>query len=57
MGDVKELGKILADAFASPDSIRKDDFLSFSGIVDTLNQPGHHVTFDRFHAAPLQFSS
>lgn len=52
MGDINELGKIVAGAFAHPDKAGKGDtlplvgdFLSFSEIVETLNQPGHPVTF------------
>lgn len=52
MGDINELGKIVAGAFANPDSAGNGaylplvgDFLSFSNIVTTLNQLGHHVTF------------
>lgn len=52
MGDINELGKIVAGAFANPDFAGKGDylplvgdFLSFSEIVDTLNQLGYPVTF------------
>jgi len=52
MGDINELGKIVAGAFAHPDSAGKGaylplvgDFLSFSDIITTLNQSGHPVTF------------
>lgn len=52
MGDINELGKIVAGAFTNPDSAGKGaylplvgDFMSFSDIVTTLNQLGHHVTF------------
>ncbi|MEX5384935.1 NmrA/HSCARG family protein [Cronobacter muytjensii] len=52
MGDINELGKIVAGAFAHPDIAGQGaylplvgDFLSFSEIVETLNQHGHHVTF------------
>ncbi|HIB5911791.1 TPA: NmrA/HSCARG family protein [Klebsiella pneumoniae] len=52
MGDINELGKIVTGAFAHPDSAGNGaylplvgDFMSFSDIVTTLNQSGHHVTF------------
>ncbi|EOL9019503.1 NmrA/HSCARG family protein [Cronobacter dublinensis] len=52
MGDINELGKIVAGAFANPDIAGQGaylplvgDFLSFGEIVETLNQPGQHVTF------------
>ena len=52
MGDINQLGKIVAGAFANPANTGKGaylplvgDFLSFSEIVDTLNQLGHPVTF------------
>lgn len=52
MGDINQLGNIVAGAFAHPDTTGKGaylplvgDFLSFSEIVDTLNQLGHPVTF------------
>ncbi|MGR4048576.1 NmrA/HSCARG family protein [Kosakonia cowanii] len=52
MGDINELGKIVAGAFAHPANAGKGaylplvgDFLSFSEIVETLNQSGHPVTF------------
>ncbi|KNA26139.1 nucleoside-diphosphate sugar epimerase (plasmid) [Pantoea ananatis] len=52
MGDINELGKIVAGAFAHPDNAGKGaylplvgDFLSFREIVGTLNQLGHPVTF------------
>ncbi|MFB4359045.1 NmrA/HSCARG family protein [Pantoea sp. BS_4] len=54
MGDINELGKIVAGAFANPDSTGKGaylplvgDFLSFSDIVTTLNQLGHQITFQK----------
>ncbi|MDV5358157.1 NmrA/HSCARG family protein [Enterobacter asburiae] len=52
MGDINELGKIVAGAFVHPDFAGKGaylplvgDFLSFSEIVDTLNKLGHPVNF------------
>ncbi|ELY4669035.1 NmrA/HSCARG family protein [Cronobacter sakazakii] len=52
MGDINELGHIVAGAFAHPDSAGKGaylplvgDFLSFSDIVAMLNQLGYQVNF------------
>ncbi|EGT5710582.1 NmrA/HSCARG family protein [Cronobacter dublinensis subsp. dublinensis] len=52
MGDINELGNIVAGAFANPDTAGKGDylplvgdFLSFREIVETLNLPGYPVTF------------
>ncbi|EOI5726791.1 NmrA/HSCARG family protein [Cronobacter malonaticus] len=52
MGDINELGHIVAGAFAHPDSAGKGaylplvgDFLSFSGIIATLNHLGYQVNF------------
>src|SRR5216684_3871738 len=48
MGDIRELGKIVAGAFAHPEEAGNGeylplvgDFMSFSEIVDTLNRQGH----------------
>ena len=48
MGDIRELGDIVAGAFAHPDQAGNGeylplvgDFMSFHEIVDTLNQQGH----------------
>ena len=48
MGDINELGNIVAGAFAHPDQAGNGeylalvgDFMSFHEIVDTLNQQGH----------------
>src|SRR5260221_5554625 len=48
MGDIRELGKRVAGAFARPNEAGNGeylplvgDFLSFNGIVETLNQQGH----------------
>jgi hypothetical protein len=52
MGDINDLGNIVAGAFAQPDWAGKGeylplvgDFMSFNDIVDTLNQQGHQVAF------------
>jgi uncharacterized protein YbjT (DUF2867 family) len=54
MGDINELGDIVAGAFAHPDQAGSGeylplvgDFLSFGEIVDTLNRQGHRVSFKR----------
>jgi uncharacterized protein YbjT (DUF2867 family) len=48
MGDIRELGNIVAGAFAHPEEAGNGeylplvgDFMSFSEIVDTLNRQGH----------------
>jgi uncharacterized protein YbjT (DUF2867 family) len=48
MGDIRELGDIVAGAFAHPDAAGQGeylplvgDFMSFNDIVDTLNRLGH----------------
>ncbi|QGZ57543.1 NmrA/HSCARG family protein [Paraburkholderia acidiphila] len=52
MGDIAELGQIVAGAFAQPDRVGHGehlplvgDFLSFNEIVDTLNRQGNAVSF------------
>jgi uncharacterized protein YbjT (DUF2867 family) len=52
MGDINELGNIVAGAFAHPEEAGNGaylplvgDFLSFNELVDTLNQLGHKVSF------------
>jgi uncharacterized protein YbjT (DUF2867 family) len=52
MGDIRELGNIVAGAFAHPDQAGNGeylphvgDFVSFNEIVETLNRQGHHLTF------------
>jgi len=52
MGDINELGNIVAGAFAHPDQAGHGeylplvgDFMSFNEIVDTLNRQGHHFSF------------
>jgi len=51
MGDIRELGNIVAGAFAQPDLAGNGeylplvgDFLSFNEIVDTLNRQGHQFS-------------
>ena len=50
MGDIREIGDIVAGAFAHPDQAGNGeylplvgDFMSFNEIVDTLNRQGHRV--------------
>jgi uncharacterized protein YbjT (DUF2867 family) len=52
MGDIGELGNIVAGAFVRPDQAGHGeylplvgDFLSFNEIVDTLNRQGHKLSF------------
>jgi len=52
MGDITELGEIVAGAFAHPDEAGNGeylplvgDFMSFNEIVDTLNRQGHKFSF------------
>ena len=52
MGDISELGNIVAGAFAHPDDAGHGeylplvgDFMSFNEIVSTLNQQGHNFSF------------
>jgi uncharacterized protein YbjT (DUF2867 family) len=54
MGDISELGDIVAGAFAHPDEAGHGeylplvgDFMSFNEIVDTLNRQGHTFSFKR----------
>src|SRR5580698_2276062 len=54
MGDIRELGKIVAGAFAHPDEAGNGeylplvgDFLSFNEIVETLNRQGHNLSYKR----------
>jgi hypothetical protein len=51
MGDIRELGDIVAGALAHPDQAGNGeylplvgDFMSFNEIVDTLNRQGHHFS-------------
>src|SRR5438045_4614882 len=52
MGDIRELGNIVAGAFAHPDEADNGeylalvgDFLSFNEIVDPLHRQGHHLSY------------
>jgi hypothetical protein len=52
MGDISELGNIVAGAFAHPDQAGSGeylplvgDFMSFNEIIDTLNRLGHKFSF------------
>ena len=52
MGDIAELGYIVAGAFAYPDEAGNGeylplvgDFMSFNEIVETLNRQGHNFSY------------
>lgn len=52
MGDISELGTIVAGAFAHPDQAGTGeylplvgDFMSFNEIIDTLNRQGHRFSY------------
>jgi uncharacterized protein YbjT (DUF2867 family) len=52
MGDIRELGTIVAEAFAHPDQAGHGeylplvgDFMSFNEIIDVLNRQGHNFSF------------
>jgi len=52
MGDIRELGDIVAGAFALPDQAGHGeylplvgDFMSFNEVIETLNQQGHKFSF------------
>jgi uncharacterized protein YbjT (DUF2867 family) len=54
MGDITELGDIVAGAFAHPDQAGLGeylplvgDFMSFNEIIDTLNRQGHNFSFNQ----------
>jgi len=54
MGDITELGDIVAGAFAYPDQAGHGeylplvgDFVSFNEIIDTLNRQGHSFSFNQ----------
>ena len=54
MGDITELGHIVAGAFAHPDQAGHGeylplvgDFMSFNEIIDTLNRQGHNFSFNQ----------
>ena len=58
MGDITELGSIVAGAFAHPDQSGYGeylplvgDFMSFNEIIDTLNRQGHNFSF---HQVPKE---
>jgi uncharacterized protein YbjT (DUF2867 family) len=65
MGDISELGDIVAGAFAHPNEAGNGeylplvgDFMSFNEIIDTLNRQGHKFSFKQvpkevFAAAPF----
>jgi uncharacterized protein YbjT (DUF2867 family) len=57
MGDIRELGTIVAGAFAHPDQAGHGeylplvgDFMSFDEIVDVLNRQGHNFSFTQVPA-------
>jgi uncharacterized protein YbjT (DUF2867 family) len=52
MGDITQLGDIVAGAFEHPDEVGNGeylplvgDFMSFNEIIDTLNRQGHKLSF------------
>src|SRR6266403_1511748 len=54
MGDINELGNIVAGAFAHPNDSGNGqylplvgDFMSFNEIVETLNQQGHNFSYNQ----------
>jgi uncharacterized protein YbjT (DUF2867 family) len=54
MGDITELGSLVAGAFARPDQAGHGehlplvgDFMSFNEIIDTLNRQGHKFSFNQ----------
>jgi uncharacterized protein YbjT (DUF2867 family) len=54
MGDITELGDIVAGAFAHPDQAGHGeylplvgDFMSFNETIDTLNRQGHNFSFNQ----------
>src|SRR6266404_1268538 len=54
MGDITELGNVVAGAFAHPAEAGNGqylplvgDFMSFNEIVDTLNRQGHNISYNR----------
>jgi len=54
MGDITELGNIVAGAFAHPDQAGHGeylplvgDFMGFNEIIDTLNRQGHNFSFNQ----------
>ena len=64
MGDITELGNIVAGAFDHPDQAGNGeylplvgDFMSFNGIVDTLNRQGHNFSFTQVPSTSSPLSS
>ena len=54
MGDITELGNVVAGAFAHPDQAGHGeylplvgDFMSFNEIIDTLNRQGYNFSFNQ----------
>jgi hypothetical protein len=53
MGNIAELGDIVAGAFAHPDQAGREylplvgDFMSFNEIIDSLNRQGHNFSFNQ----------
>ncbi|MFD1560275.1 NmrA/HSCARG family protein [Paraburkholderia silviterrae] len=54
MGDITELGRVVAGAFAQPERVGHGehlplvgDFLSFNEIIETLNRQGNKLSFTR----------
>src|SRR5450755_1288915 len=52
IGDIRELGNVVAGAFAHPDEAGNGeylplvgDFLSFNEIIEALNRLGHHLSY------------
>src|SRR5436853_2061330 len=52
MGDISELGNVVAGAFANPDEAGNGqylpvvgDFMSFNEIVESLNRQGHYLSY------------
>jgi uncharacterized protein YbjT (DUF2867 family) len=63
MGDITELGNIVAGAFAHPDQAGHGeylplvgDFMSFNEIIDTLNGQGHKFSFTQVPTEPFASS-
>ena len=62
MGDIAELGDIVAGAFARPDQVGHGeylplvgDFMSFNEIIDTLNRQGHNFSYTQVPRKFLRF--
>src|SRR6185436_11609939 len=58
IGDIHELGNLVAGAFAHPDEAGHGeylplvgDFLSFNEIVETLNRQGHKLSYTQVPTA------